>query len=138
MKINHLKITFISILAPLVFLYFSNYEKKLTVSTALLFFFLIFFRKYFFENEKVFMKKIITYNLKIFYFILILFFLIITQNKYLNVETITWDVSSYLVASNEIDLGNIPLESQWESKGPLTNQWIEKNDTKMKHPNKLI
>lgn len=41
------------------------------------------------------------------------------QNSLLNYETITWDVPSYLVASQEIGLGYLPLETQWESKGPL-------------------
>ena len=119
MKINQITSILISILTPVAFLYVSNYEKKLYISTAILFILLMFFRKYFFENEKEDFKEIKNYNSKIFYF-LILIFLLITQNRYLNLETITWDVSSYLVASNEIDLGNIPLESQWESKGPLT------------------
>lgn len=119
MKINQITIILISIFVPVGFLYTSNYEKKLYISTAILFILLLFFRKYFFENEKEDFKEIKNYNSKIFYF-LILIFLLITQNRYLNLETITWDVSSYLVASNEIDLGNIPLESQWESKGPLT------------------
>ena len=44
---------------------------------------------------------------------------LITQNVYLNYETITWDVASYLVASIEISEGFIPMETQWESKGPL-------------------
>ena len=119
MKINQITSILISILTPVAFLYVSNYEKKLYISTAILFILLMFFRKYFFENEKEDFKEIKNYNSKIFYF-LILIFLLITQNRYLNLETITWDVSSYLVASNEIALGNIPLESQWESKGPLT------------------
>tara|TARA_B100000131_G_scaffold312481_1_gene346627 strand:- start:2410 stop:3843 length:1434 start_codon:yes stop_codon:yes gene_type:complete len=37
----------------------------------------------------------------------------------LNYEVITWDVPSYLVASQEINAGYLPLETQWESKGPL-------------------
>ena len=119
MKINQITIILISILAPVGFLHISNYEKELYISTAILFILLIFFRKYFFESDEENFKEIKIFNSKIFYF-LILFFLLITQNRYLNLETITWDVSSYLVASNEIKLGNIPLESQWESKGPLT------------------
>ena len=34
-------------------------------------------------------------------------------------ETIDWDISSYLVVSNEINQGYLPLERQWESKPPL-------------------
>ena len=41
----------------------------------------------------------------------------IMQNHLLQFETITWDVSSYLVASQEIGRGFIPFETQWESKG---------------------
>ena len=50
---------------------------------------------------------------------ILLIFTIITQNRFLNIETISWDVSSYLVASQEIGRGYVPLETQWESKGPL-------------------
>ena len=44
---------------------------------------------------------------------------VLFQNAYLNFETIDWDISSYLVVSNEINQGNLPLERQWESKPPL-------------------
>lgn len=54
-----------------------------------------------------------------FWIFLILFLNTILQNSLLNFETITWDVPSYLVASQEIGLGYLPLETQWESKGPL-------------------
>ena len=58
------------------------------------------------------------------YSFLFFLFVIITQNRFLNIETITWDISSYLVASNEIDKGFLPLETQWESKGPLQYTYI--------------
>ena len=45
--------------------------------------------------------------------------MIITQNLYLNYETITWDTASYLVASLPLQDGYLPYETQWESKGPL-------------------
>ena len=47
------------------------------------------------------------------------FLIIITQNVTLNFEVISWDIPSYLVASQEINMGYLPLETQWESKGPL-------------------
>lgn len=53
-----------------------------------------------------------------FYFVLFLF-TIITQNIYLNIETIEWDIASYLVASQGIEYGELPNETQWESKGPI-------------------
>jgi len=59
-------------------------------------------------------------NINSLWLIAILFiFTIFTQNSFLNYETITWDVASYLVASIEVGQGNIPMETQWESKGPI-------------------
>ena len=51
--------------------------------------------------------------------LIIFIFVIITQNLYLNYETITWDTASYLVASLPLQDGYLPYETQWESKGPL-------------------
>ena len=67
-----------------------------------------------FKSLIIFAKK--NHVLGIF---ILLIFTIITQNRFLNIETISWDVSSYLVASQEIGRGYVPLETQWESKGPL-------------------
>jgi len=59
-------------------------------------------------------------NIKSLWLVIVLFiFTIFTQNSFLNFETITWDVASYLVASIEVGQGNIPMETQWESKGPV-------------------
>ena len=59
-------------------------------------------------------------NINSLWLVAILFiFTIFTQNSFLNYETITWDVASYLVASIEVGQGNIPMETQWESKGPV-------------------
>ena len=54
-----------------------------------------------------------------FLLLILLVLTFITQNYYLNYETIDWDISSYLVASSEVGRGYIPNETQWESKGPL-------------------
>ena len=54
-----------------------------------------------------------------YYYALLFLFTIISQNLYLNFETITWDVPSYLVATLPIDEGYLPYEIQWETKGPL-------------------
>ena len=54
-----------------------------------------------------------------FFLVLIGVVLMITQNTNLNFETIDWDIHSYLVASSEINNGKLPLETQWESKGPV-------------------
>ena len=53
------------------------------------------------------------------YFIYLFLLTLITQNVYLNIETVTWDVASYLVATYDVQNGNLPLETQWESKGPI-------------------
>ena len=111
----------IFILIPLIpailYLNIFNYEKKLYVST-IIYFLIIAISKYFFDKKYLTKGKYIV-NETLFFVILFLF-VIITQNRFLNIETITWDISSYLVASNEIDKGFLPLETQWESKGPLT------------------
>jgi len=52
-------------------------------------------------------------------YILIFLFLIVTQSAYLNYETIDWDTNSYLVSSQDILRGNLPYETQWESKQVL-------------------
>ena len=44
---------------------------------------------------------------------------LLLQNAFVNFETIDWDISSYLVVSNEINQDHLPLERQWESKPPL-------------------
>jgi len=95
-----------------------------TYITLLISIFLIIGIKYlFFDfeiNFKIFKSLIIfakkNHVLGVF---ILLIFTIITQNRFLNIETISWDVSSYLVASQEIGRGYLPLETQWESKGPL-------------------
>ena len=54
----------------------------------------------------------------LFIYLGLFIFTFITQNVYLDFETISWDVSSYLVASLPIGDGYLPYEKQWESKGP--------------------
>ena len=34
-------------------------------------------------------------------------------------ETIDWDINAYLVTSQDIGRGNLPLENQFENKPPL-------------------
>jgi hypothetical protein len=56
---------------------------------------------------------------RILIFFTYLISVLITQNVHLNFEVISWDIPSYLVASQEINNGFLPFETQWESKGPL-------------------
>ena len=111
--------TLTPVIFPIIFLYYSDFEKELYVATAAFLFFFLVFYKHFFKGKIVIDKEDYLFKNTYFYPLLFLY-LILTQNAYLNFETITWDVSSYLVAANEINLGYIPLETQWESKGPLT------------------
>ncbi|MDC3227025.1 hypothetical protein OBA39_02870 [Acidimicrobiaceae bacterium] len=55
----------------------------------------------------------------LFFYLGLFLFTIITQNIYLNIETIEWDIASYLVASQGIENGLLPNQTQWESKGPI-------------------
>lgn len=104
---------------PIIFIYYSDFEKELYLATVIFLIFFLVLHKHFFKDKTTINKE--GYVLKNTYFYPLLFlYLILTQNAYLNFETITWDVSSYLVAANEINLGYTPLETQWESKGPLT------------------
>lgn len=69
----------------------------------------------YFENLLNFLDAI---DVKLYLFFLLLYTLI-TQSYYLQFETITWDVPTYLVASQALSDGNLPYVSQWETKGPL-------------------
>ena len=58
--------------------------------------------------------------LKSFFPYTLLFFItLLTQNVYLNIETIEWDIASYLIATQDIKSGFLPNQTQWESKGPI-------------------
>ena len=96
------------------------------IRNNIFFFYLLFLLLYIFASnilinsskiQKV--KKSSNKYKNLLIFLIYLLVDVITQNYYLNFETITWDTASYLVASQDISLGYIPFESSWESKGPL-------------------
>ena len=109
------------IFATSLFVEFYEGEKEVYIASFLLLALLFAFKKNITQNDIVFSFKDTSFNKWAigFWILLVLFFNLILQNKLLNFETITWDVPSYLVASQEIGLGNLPLETQWESKGPM-------------------
>lgn len=92
-----------------------------------IFFLYILFLIIYIVISKSFIKFSSSYDLEIkpknFWYLFSIFLYsiiaIVTQNYYLNYEQITWDVASYLVASQDIGNGYIPFEASWESKGPL-------------------
>lgn len=94
-----------------------------------------FYLLYYFLNFEYFETKILNNSLThkliniferlnklkkidLIFYISILLFLIISQNKYLNFETIDWDIHTYLVSARDAS-SNLPLSRQWESKPPL-------------------
>ena len=109
------------IFATSLFVEFYEGEKEVYIASFLLLALLFAFQKNITQNDIVFSFEDTSFNRWSigFWILLVLFFNLILQNKLLNFETITWDVPSYLVASQEIGLGNLPLETQWESKGPM-------------------
>ena len=118
-------ITYSSFFLSLGFLYITEINKEATIATLIIGIFfglqLIINRKKK-TNHGVNVKNLNDSNTiikKISVYLVYFFLIIITQNVTLNFEVISWDIPSYLVASQEINLGYLPLETQWESKGPL-------------------
>ena len=117
-------ITYFSFLIflPFILNIFVNFQKRTTFITIIFLSIFLFIYKEFFSDLSIYQKsnlveKVTSNNLINLFFLFLITF--ITQNKYLHIETITWDVPSYLVASQEINRGFIPMETQWESKGPF-------------------
>jgi len=98
-----------------------KYEKKLSVLTLLFILGLMgIISKYSRKNkESAFTINISLLNNSFVFVVFNFCLMLFLQNYYLNYETITWDVSSYLVSIQEIKDGNLPYTSQWESKSPL-------------------
>ena len=96
--------------------------KNLTLVSIVWILFLIalnFYSSKFTKFDEILFSKQKT-NITIFLSLFGILFILISQNRHLNFETITWDISSYLVASNDLDDNLIPFTTQWESKGPLS------------------
>lgn len=112
----------ITIFTPILLFPFVEIEKSLFLITFLYIFLILIFRKLIFSKVKYFFKfksNQEIYRINIFNIFIIFIFLIVTQNYLLHYETISWDVPSYLVATYDVQTGNLPFTTQWESKGPL-------------------
>lgn len=73
-----------------------------------------------FKFQFGFIKKVdVLFSRNSYSFILLLLITYLTQNAYINYESIDWDISSYLVASNNLSFDNLPYQNQWESKQPI-------------------
>ena len=120
--INYTFITLSLTFLPIAINYFLNSTKKATIITILLVVVYFIFSKLLlnfeisakFEIPEKFNQMKFTFS-----FLTLLIVTFLTQNVYLNFETIDWDTASYMVASNDINRGNLPNETQWESKGPV-------------------
>ena len=121
MKINKNNyFLFLYICVPFVSIAFIELNKILTFSTLIFITLLFLFKKL---SSKIiinnqYFEKFNKTNIGFLFFLLFIFTYLF-QNFFLNYETITWDVASYLVAAQEIGRNHIPFETQWESKGPL-------------------
>ena len=121
MKINKNNyFLFLYICVPFVATAFIELNKILTFSTVIFITLLFLFKKL---SSKIiinnqYFEKFNKTNIGFLIFLLFIFTYLF-QNFFLNYETITWDVASYLVAAQEIGRNHIPFETQWESKGPL-------------------
>ena len=102
MKKEHTRsitVLFILILSPIILLNF-NLERKATFSLILLISLFLIFNKELLKDLKFSEYKYQSFKLKnLVYFLIIFSTLAITQNQYLHIETIDWDIASYLVAS---------------------------------------
>ena len=88
-------------------------QVSIEIKTLLFVLFSLIFMRYDIELPFLTFK-----NLKVSLFIIFIL-TIITQNQFLNYETISLDTPSYLVASQKVGMNELPFETQWESKGPL-------------------
>ena len=108
----------LSLIISLIILNYLNISKKATIASILIIFFVLILEYLNIssnENKDKFSNSKLESLFENKYLILLIFFVgvLITQNVYLNYEVITWDVPSYLVASQEINSGSITSIRAW-------------------------
>ncbi len=124
------KIKYLVDLIPILLIYLileilkriESNQKALLLSSILLVILFLTYR--FFKNDSIIISRLnhtLTESRRnfIIFIIFISTLTIISQNYFLNFEMIDWDIPSYLVAASDVLRGNLPLENQWESKGPV-------------------
>ena len=121
MKLHNIKYYLVTIYAIIVSLAFNllNLEKEATVSLVFLVLSSLLLYKYLYKSKEPLREMTTNKQVISIMMLFLFFFTYISQNVLLNFETIDWDVPSYLVASQDINKGNIPNQNQWESKGPM-------------------
>ena len=111
-----------AVVSPYIFYRLIDHEKTVYIVSFFLILLLIFLAsnldKPVTNIFSILINLLNSINIYMYYFVIFIF-VFITQNLYLNYETITWDTASYLVASLSLQDGYLPYEAQWESKGPL-------------------
>ena len=111
-----------AVASPYLFYRLIDHEKTVYIVSFFLILLLIFLtsnlNKPVTNTLSILINLLNSINIYVYYFVIFIF-VFITQNLYLNYETITWDTASYLVASLSLQDGYLPYEAQWESKGPL-------------------
>ena len=95
-----------------------NFSDNLTATNLLMVFLFLAFKFSFLNNKSENFNENLNEKIVIPFLLLILLVLtFITQNYYLNYETIDWDISSYLIASSEV--GRDIYLTRHKLKGPL-------------------
>lgn len=88
-----------------------------------LFFTFLLINNFFIHNhEDIFVANKETINFKLvntFLFIFYFIFVTLTQFSTHNIETMDWDINSFLVTSMDFQNGNVPFEVHYENKPPL-------------------
>lgn len=103
-------------------IYFNFYYSVNFFSINIFLFFLIlilFTKNYKTGNLREYTNYYNNKFIKFFLFILYLVLIIFTQFSTHNIETMDWDINSYLVTSMDISKGHLPFENHYENKPPL-------------------
>jgi len=116
-RANNNSQVFLMVFLFCIFIMGFDFKNKIEIGTIFLFLLILFINDYSVKDILIDSRK--EWIVVLFSSIIILLFTFVSQNVYLEFETIDFDIASYLVVSQDIDKGNLPNEVQWESKGPL-------------------
>lgn len=112
-NLNNIKEYKYSIFFSIVLLFITFLNFSIEIKSILFIIFLLIASFYIHEIKTINLKSMPVA------LVILFIFLIFTQNQYLEYETISIDTPSYLVASQNVGINELPFETQWESKGPV-------------------